>query len=300
VNKKVLNSLKNILFWNRFNCKCQLSPTPVWFKHPESDIRCCTVLYYTTLYCIVLYCILWAGVGWGGVGWKWIHLVRRPLVGPLYSPGWWMSLKTWWKENCQEEPKYSEETCPSVTSCTKTLPWPDLGSKSGRCGEKPATNRTAVNRNIGVSWTILTPHTNCSDMGLPKGIESSSEMRAFCGPCFFLVHIVSAVIIWYRDPKDWTASLPAYNGLIVWNFNYFRTWQRNEVSDFFMFVCSVSCATGHSTACDGSRLVNFFMDYSFLSPWVRNQYYLYLINLCGNCSCFIRIVHKIYTNLLLH
>jgi hypothetical protein len=44
----------------------------------------------------------------GGVGWDWVHLVRRPPVGPEYH-------SSWWNDNWQRKPKYWEKNCPWAT-----------------------------------------------------------------------------------------------------------------------------------------------------------------------------------------
>jgi hypothetical protein len=57
-----------------------------------------------------------------GVGWDWLHLVRWPLTGLLYQPGWWWWWWWWrggvwssrWNENWQGKPKYSEKTWPGI------------------------------------------------------------------------------------------------------------------------------------------------------------------------------------------
>jgi hypothetical protein len=76
-----------------------------------------------------------------GVRWDWVHLVRRPLIDLLYQhriihDNVWSS---WWNENWQGKPKYSEKTCASATLSTTNPTWSDLGSNPGRCGGKPAT-----------------------------------------------------------------------------------------------------------------------------------------------------------------
>jgi hypothetical protein len=53
----------------------------------------------------------------------------------------WCVWSSRWNENWQGIPKYSEETCPSVTLSTTNPTWYGLVPNSGlRCG-KPATNR---------------------------------------------------------------------------------------------------------------------------------------------------------------
>jgi hypothetical protein len=57
-----------------------------------------------------------------------------PIVPTPDDKRWWSS---WWNENWQGKPKYSEKTCPSATLSTTNPTWPNLG----HCGGKPATNR---------------------------------------------------------------------------------------------------------------------------------------------------------------
>jgi hypothetical protein len=65
-------------------------------------------------------------LGWGE---NWVHLVRRPLIGLLYQP------------------RMIVDECGAVggmriaTLSTTNPTLPDLGSKPGRRGGKPATNR---------------------------------------------------------------------------------------------------------------------------------------------------------------
>jgi hypothetical protein len=53
----------------------------------------------------------------------------------------WCVLSSRWNENWQRKRKYLEKTCPSATLSTTNPTWPDSGSKTGRRGGKPATNR---------------------------------------------------------------------------------------------------------------------------------------------------------------
>jgi hypothetical protein len=74
-----------------------------------------------------------------------------PIV-PTPDDRWWV-WSSWWNENWQGKPKYPEKTCLSATSSTTNPTWPDLGSKPGRRGGKPATNHlsygTAPSRRCG-------------------------------------------------------------------------------------------------------------------------------------------------------
>jgi hypothetical protein len=62
-----------------------------------------------------------------------------PIV-PAPDDRWWL-WSSWWDEDWQGKPKYSEKTCPSASLSTTNPTWPDLGSNPGRRGGKPETNR---------------------------------------------------------------------------------------------------------------------------------------------------------------
>jgi hypothetical protein len=70
-----------------------------------------------------------------------VHSARLPLLAYCTCPGWLWRWRVWWNENWQGKPMYSEKTCPSATSSTINLTWPDSGSNPGRRGGKLATNR---------------------------------------------------------------------------------------------------------------------------------------------------------------
>jgi hypothetical protein len=53
---------------------------------------------------------------------------------------------SWWNQNWQGKPQYSEKTCPSATLSTKNPILSDLGSSPGRRGGKPTTNRLSGGR----------------------------------------------------------------------------------------------------------------------------------------------------------
>jgi hypothetical protein len=79
-----------------------------------------------------------------------------PIV-PAPEDKWWM-WSSWWNENWQGKPKYSEKTCPSAILSTTNPTWPDLSWNPGhRCG-KPATNRLSY-----VTATILSK-TRCEEV----------------------------------------------------------------------------------------------------------------------------------------
>jgi hypothetical protein len=68
-----------------------------------------------------------------------------PII-PTPDDRWWWLWSNWCNKDWQGKPTYSENTCPSATLSTKIPTWPVPGSKSGRHGGKPATNR--------LSWTV--------------------------------------------------------------------------------------------------------------------------------------------------
>jgi hypothetical protein len=53
--------------------------------------------------------------------------------------------------------QYSEKTCPSVSLSTTNPTRPDLGSNSGRCGGKPATNRLSYGTAIASIFSDKIP-----------------------------------------------------------------------------------------------------------------------------------------------
>jgi hypothetical protein len=77
--------------------------------------------------------------GWGETESTWYVGHCWPTI-PAPDDRWWL-WSSWWNEDWQEKPKYSEKTCPSATLSTTNPTWPDLGSNPDRRGGKPATNR---------------------------------------------------------------------------------------------------------------------------------------------------------------
>jgi hypothetical protein len=75
-------------------------------------------------------------------------------IVPAPDDRWRWTCSSWWNENWQGKPKYSEETCPNATLSTINPTWSDLGSNPGRRGGKPATNHlsygTAEMRDIEI------------------------------------------------------------------------------------------------------------------------------------------------------
>jgi hypothetical protein len=65
---------------------------------------------------------------------------------------WWWLWSSWWNEDSQGKPKYSEKTCPSATLSTTNSTWPDLWSNPGRRGGKSATNRLSYGTPFVHSW----------------------------------------------------------------------------------------------------------------------------------------------------
>jgi hypothetical protein len=50
---------------------------------------------------------------------------------PASDDRWWV-WSSWWNENWQGKPKYSQKTCPSATLSTTNPTWLDVGSNPGR------------------------------------------------------------------------------------------------------------------------------------------------------------------------
>jgi hypothetical protein len=78
--------------------------------------------------------------GWGETESTWYVGHCWPIV-PAPDNRWWWLWSSWWNEDWQGKPKYSERTCPSATLSTTNPTRPDLGWNPGRRGGKPATNR---------------------------------------------------------------------------------------------------------------------------------------------------------------
>jgi hypothetical protein len=78
--------------------------------------------------------------GWGETESTWYVGHCWPIV-TAPDDRWWRLWSSWWNEDWQGIPKYSEKTYPSATLSTTNPIWPDLGSNPGRRGGKPATNR---------------------------------------------------------------------------------------------------------------------------------------------------------------
>jgi hypothetical protein len=78
------------------------------------------------------------------------------VLAPYVRWRWmWSSL---WNENWQETSKYSEKTCLSVTLPTTNPTWPDLGSKPGRSGGKPAT----ISLSYGTAFDVIITTSHCN------------------------------------------------------------------------------------------------------------------------------------------
>jgi hypothetical protein len=100
-------------------------------------------------------------VPWGGVRLSPLgtSATNWPIV-PAPDDSWWV-WSSRWNENWEGKPKYSEKTCPSVTLSTTNPTWPNLGSKPGRRGGKPATNRLSYGKllvnNLNMWKTLTVP-----------------------------------------------------------------------------------------------------------------------------------------------
>jgi hypothetical protein len=77
--------------------------------------------------------------GWGETESTW-YVSHYLAIVPAPDDRWWL-WSSWWNEDWQGKPKYSEKTCPSATVSSTIPTWPDLGANPGRRGGKPVTNR---------------------------------------------------------------------------------------------------------------------------------------------------------------
>jgi hypothetical protein len=86
------------------------------------------------------YPLTFTGLFFREMGWNWVHLVLRSsfwLTAPAPDDRWvWSS---WWNDNWQGKPKYSEELCRNATFSTTNPTWLDLGSNLGCRGGKATT-----------------------------------------------------------------------------------------------------------------------------------------------------------------
>jgi hypothetical protein len=87
--------------------------------------------------------------GWGETESTWYVGHCWPIVSAPDDRCWLWS--SWWNEDWQGKPKYSEKTRPSATLSTTNPTWPDVGSNPGRRGGKPATNRLSYGT---AHWSI--------------------------------------------------------------------------------------------------------------------------------------------------
>jgi hypothetical protein len=61
----------------------------------------------------------------GGWSPNWTHSARPPFLAYFTCLGWFWGWTTWWNEDWQGKPKYSEKTCPSATLSNTIFTWPD-------------------------------------------------------------------------------------------------------------------------------------------------------------------------------
>jgi hypothetical protein len=112
--------------------------------------------------------------GWGETESTWYVGHRWPIL-PAPDDSWWL-WSSWWNEDWQGKPTYSQKTCPSVTLSTTNPTWPDLGSNPGRRGGKPATKRLSHGTALPVLRQLLSLH-------LPGGSEENQESLSYCSWC---------------------------------------------------------------------------------------------------------------------
>jgi hypothetical protein len=85
---------------------------------------------------------------------------------------------SWWNEIWQGKPKYSEKTCPSVTSSITNLTWHDVGSNSGRRGGKPATCSSNYAKDIQMAlWDVTILQLTFQFRSLRKNIPLTVDIQ---------------------------------------------------------------------------------------------------------------------------
>jgi hypothetical protein len=104
-------------------------------------------LVYTWSFIYFFFSFSW----WGETESTWYVGHCCPIVPAPDDRGWWL-WSSWWNEDWQGKPKYSEKTCPTATLSTTNPTRPDLGSNPGRRGGKPATNRLSYG--TALSYTL--------------------------------------------------------------------------------------------------------------------------------------------------
>jgi hypothetical protein len=98
----------------------------------------CDLKYSVKLYLNVVFFFSFSG--WGETESTW-YVGHCCSIVPATDHRWWWLWGSWWNEDWQGKPKYSEKTCPSATLSTTNPTWIDLGSNPGRRCGKSATNR---------------------------------------------------------------------------------------------------------------------------------------------------------------
>jgi hypothetical protein len=83
---------------------------------------------------IIIIIIIISGVRLSSLG-------TAATTGLFYQPQMIGLCSKWWNKNWQGKPAYLEKTRPNATLSTTNPTCPEPGSKPGRRGGKPATNR---------------------------------------------------------------------------------------------------------------------------------------------------------------
>jgi hypothetical protein len=96
------------------------SPTTAWWSMPQGGVRPSPLDTLATIW---------------------------PIV-PAPDDRWWWMFSSWWNENWQGKPKYSEKTCPSTILSTTNPTWRILGSNPDHHSGKLATNCLSY----GMAW----------------------------------------------------------------------------------------------------------------------------------------------------
>jgi hypothetical protein len=143
------------------------------------------VRHFLTSFCFLLlqwkshyltYIIFYYYSLWGETDSTWYCGHNWPIVLAKDDRWWWL-WSSRWNEDWQEKPKYSEETCPSVTSSITNPTWPHLGSNPSRRGGKSATNHLSYGTALS---NIYTFSLFVSSVALSPSLEFVSGIYVGC------------------------------------------------------------------------------------------------------------------------
>jgi hypothetical protein len=94
--------------------------------------------------------ILWTFFNASGVGLSPLYCSHFWPIVPAPDDRWEWLWSSWWNEDWQGKPKYSEKTCPNATLSTTNPTWPNPGRRGG----KPATNHLSYGMAL-VLWALI-------------------------------------------------------------------------------------------------------------------------------------------------